>query len=259
MINYKLSNSSYLTLVYNRPSNPRLFTPLVFHHLEVTVSTPEEAEAVTHNHLGEIGLNFLGLLHKTQSLAYVTAAVLDTFLYNDPTEILPPCGPIHIPLPILLKIAHTTTWLPDTGSNSHVSHDFSSLDSHTPYLGGASNITNDYAHHHRYEWVYLFFKLPKLPSSLVQVTMVFTPFIFQRLPKVAYTSLRASFSIWHQRLGHPHSQLLNFMFSKYCLPVSSKSSDSFCNSCHIGKSSKLHLSTSSFNSKQLLDLVVCDV
>lgn len=49
------------------------------------------------------------------------------------------------------------------------------------------------------------------------------------------------------------------MLSKYCLPVFNKSSSSFCDSCHIGKSSKLHLSSSNFKSTQFLDLLFCDV
>lgn len=31
--------------------------------------------------------------------------------------------------------SQSTTWLPDTGSNNHGSHDVFSLDSHTPYFG----------------------------------------------------------------------------------------------------------------------------
>ncbi|GKA16980.1 putative RNA-directed DNA polymerase [Tanacetum coccineum] len=49
------------------------------------------------------------------------------------------------------------------------------------------------------------------------------------------------------------------MLTKYSLPVSNKSLSSFCNSCHIGKSSKLHLSSSNYKSTHILDLLVCDV
>lgn len=79
------------------------------------------------------------------------------------------------------------------------------------------------------------------------------------VPKVAFSTSRASSSTWHQRLGHPHHQLLNSMLSKFRLPVISNNSSTFCNSCAIGKSSKLHLSLSNYKSTNFLDLVFCDV
>ncbi|KAI3765927.1 hypothetical protein L2E82_15974 [Cichorium intybus] len=205
--------------------------------------------------------------------------------------------------------SQTTTWLPDTGSNNHVSHDISSIDSHTPYFGeDALHVGNGtglpilHIGSTRFYSPSKTFSLsnilhvPEIKKNLLSVQKfcldndVFFEFhssffavkdnttkttlltgpsnnglysiclpSFQSLPRVAFTTIKAPSDIWHQRLGHPHPQLLNFMCSKYCLPVSSKLSDSFCNSYHIGKSSKLHLSSSSFNSKNLLDLVVCDV
>lgn len=64
---------------------------------------------------------------------------------------------------------------------------------------------------------------------------------FQSLFKVVFSFVRASSSIWHQRLGHPHPQLLRFMLSKFNLFVSNNSSSCPCNSCFIGKSSNFHL------------------
>ncbi|KAD6119808.1 hypothetical protein E3N88_11079 [Mikania micrantha] len=77
--------------------------------------------------------------------------------------------------------------------------------------------------------------------------------------KVAFSSVRASPHTWHQQLGHPHSQLLKPMISKLCLPVSNKKFGSVCDSCLIGKSSKLHLPLSDYKSSHILDLIVCDV
>jgi hypothetical protein len=81
----------------------------------------------------------------------------------------------------------------------------------------------------------------------------------QAIPKVAFSSIRASTQTWHQRLGHPHPQLLNSMLSHYSLPVSNRTSSSLCDSCFVGKSSKLSLSLSDFKSTHILDLVFCDV
>ncbi|GJR17971.1 putative RNA-directed DNA polymerase [Tanacetum coccineum] len=77
--------------------------------------------------------------------------------------------------------------------------------------------------------------------------------------KVSFSAVRASPTIWHRRLGHPHQRLLRSMLSNFSLPVTNKSLSSFCNSCPLGKSSKLPLFESGFQSNNILDLVYCDV
>ncbi|KAJ0857667.1 putative RNA-directed DNA polymerase [Helianthus annuus] len=79
------------------------------------------------------------------------------------------------------------------------------------------------------------------------------------LPKVAFTAFKASSTIWHQRLGHPHAQVFRSIVSHFHLPVLDKLSSSLCTSCQMGKSSKLSLSNSDFHSANILDLVYCDV
>lgn len=81
----------------------------------------------------------------------------------------------------------------------------------------------------------------------------------QPLPKVSFSTARATTTTWHQRLGHPHSQLFQTMLSKYRLPISNKTFDFHCNSCSIGKSSKLNLLSSDYKSSHVLDLIFCDV
>ena len=78
-------------------------------------------------------------------------------------------------------------------------------------------------------------------------------------PKLAFSAVRASAQTWHRRLGHPHSQLFRSMLSRFNLPLSSKCTEFSCDSCFIGKSSKLHLLSSSYKSSSILDLVFCDV
>ncbi|GKB10890.1 gag/pol polyprotein [Tanacetum coccineum] len=64
--------------------------------------------------------------------------------------------------------------------------------------------------------------------------------------KVSFLAVRASPTIWHRRLGHPYQRLLRSMLSNFSLPVTNKSLSSFCNSCPLGKSSKLPLFESGF-------------
>ncbi|KAK9051887.1 hypothetical protein SSX86_028515 [Deinandra increscens subsp. villosa] len=82
---------------------------------------------------------------------------------------------------------------------------------------------------------------------------------FQPVPKVSFFAIRASPSTWHQRLGHPNPQLLKSMLKFYQLPLQNSKFNSICDSCCIGKSSKLHLLSSNFKSSNILDLVFCDV
>ncbi|KAJ0500301.1 putative RNA-directed DNA polymerase [Helianthus annuus] len=82
---------------------------------------------------------------------------------------------------------------------------------------------------------------------------------FHSIPKTAFSATRAPASVWHQRLGHPHHRVLQYMLSRYLLPVSEKSFKHVCSSCQMGKSCKLPLNSSSFRSNNILDLVYCDV
>ncbi|GKA35263.1 putative RNA-directed DNA polymerase [Tanacetum coccineum] len=77
--------------------------------------------------------------------------------------------------------------------------------------------------------------------------------------KLSFSAIRASPTIWHRRIGHPHQRLLRSMLFNFSLPVTNKSLSSFCNSCPLGKSSKLLLFESGFRSNNILDMVYCDV
>ncbi|KAL4561491.1 hypothetical protein LXL04_033657 [Taraxacum kok-saghyz] len=166
--------------------------------------------------------------------------------------------------------SQNTTWLIDTGSNNHVSQDFSSLDSYTPYFGeDALHVDNGTGlpilhigstHFHSPSKSFLLSNIlhvPAIKKNLLSVQKfcldndVFFEFhssffavkdnttkttlltgpsnnnfysiclpSIQSLPRVAFTTFRALSDVWHQRLGHPHSQLFNFMCSTYYLPVS---------------------------------------
>lgn len=56
------------------------------------------------------------------------------------------------------------------------------------------------------------------------------------IPKIAFTATKVSSAIWHQRLGHPHQRVFNYVISSCSLPVSTKLNSSLCTSCQLGKS-----------------------
>ncbi|KAL4565329.1 hypothetical protein LXL04_029418 [Taraxacum kok-saghyz] len=70
----------------------------------------------------------------------------------------------------------------------------------------------------------------------------------QSVSKVAFSATRATSTTWHRCLGHPHSQLLKSMLSKYHLPLLDTFRSFDCESCSVGKSSKLHLLPSTYQS-----------
>lgn len=203
----------------------------------------------------------------------------------------------------------STSWLPDTGSNSHVAPDLSGFDTSEPYhdednlhVGNGKGLpilhigskhiysprktfslnnilhvpdiknhllsVQQFCHYNNvfFEFHSSFFAVKDESTHTTLLTGpsdggLYTLRLpaFHSLSKVAFSSTRASSTIWHQRLGHPHPQLFKFMLSNFHLPVSNNSLSSPCNSCFIGKSSKLHLLPSNYKSSSVLDLLFCDV
>lgn len=75
-----------------------------------------------------------------------------------------------------------------------------------------------------------------------------------------YSSRQQSVSdeVWHKRLGHPHQQILQHLSSTKAILVN-KVSKTMCESCQLGKTSKLHFPSSVFQSQFPLERVHCDV
>lgn len=65
----------------------------------------------------------------------------------------------------------------------------------------------------------------------------------------AFVDARVSAQIWHFRLGHTSFKILSRILSNKVVPVSGSSSIEFCQSCQLGKNTKLpfHLSNSVSN------------
>ncbi|KAK1414359.1 hypothetical protein QVD17_30103 [Tagetes erecta] len=140
----------------------------------------------------------------------------------------------------------STNWFPDTGANSHVTPDLASLGTSEAYMG------DDALHDISTRTTLL-----TGPSKDGLYSLALPQ--LRSIHKSAFSATRASSTVWHQRLGHPHPRLLRTMLSKYLLPVSDKHFNSVCASCQLGKSSKLSLNKSSFRSNGILDLIFCDV
>nr|XP_043631213.1 uncharacterized protein LOC122602692 isoform X1 [Erigeron canadensis] len=144
----------------------------------------------------------------------------------------------------------STSWLTDTGCNHHVGVlIFQVLNTRNHIMAMTDfMLVMDKSTHH------IFLTGPSL-NGLYSINLP----SLKSLPKVVFSAVRASPQLWHQRLGHPHSELLKSMLSRYRLSITNKCSSLVCDSCLIGKSSKLHLSSSNNKSSRVLDPVFCDV
>ena len=77
---------------------------------------------------------------------------------------------------------------------------------------------------------------------------------------IALSSVKASPSDWHHRLGHPSESIIWHLVSKYKRHLVSALSSSFhCNDCYCNKSHKLHFSQSIFVSSAPLEIIFSDV
>ncbi|CAN0824684.1 Retrovirus-related Pol polyprotein from transposon TNT 1-94 [Linum grandiflorum] len=64
---------------------------------------------------------------------------------------------------------------------------------------------------------------------------------------------------WHRRLAHPHESLLRRLVASFDLPVTSNKLESVCASCQLGKSHRLHLSSTHLPSSRPFELIYSDV
>ncbi|GKD56773.1 putative RNA-directed DNA polymerase, partial [Tanacetum coccineum] len=153
-------------------------------------------------------------------------------------------------------------WHSDNGTNSHVTADLAAMDTSEAYYGDdALHVENGnglpilHIGSSKDESTHTTLLTGPSKHGLYTITLP----QLKSINKVSFSAVRASPTIWHRRLGHPHQRLLRSMLSNFSLPVTNKSLSSFCNSCPLGKSSKLPLFESGFRSNNILDLVYCDV
>ena len=76
----------------------------------------------------------------------------------------------------------------------------------------------------------------------------------------AITRNKTPFTIWHQRMGHPHLKFLKYLQEKHLIDVSSwTKSQWICISCQMGKSCKLPFKSSNKITEFPLEKIHCDL
>lgn len=73
-------------------------------------------------------------------------------------------------------------------------------------------------------------------------------------------SVLSPIQLWHYRLGHPPSFVLNKVFQQSKIPLTiNHRCSSFCSSCQLGKNHRLDTSSSLTKSSEPLQLIFSDV
>jgi len=70
--------------------------------------------------------------------------------------------------------------------------------------------------------------------------------------------VKATDEVWHMRLGHPNPQVLQLLANKKAIQIN-KSTSKMCESCRLGKSSRLPFIASDFIASRPLERVHCDL
>jgi len=70
--------------------------------------------------------------------------------------------------------------------------------------------------------------------------------------------VKATDEVWHMRLGHPNPQVLQLLANKKTIQIN-KSTSKVCESCRLGKSSRLPFTSSDFIASRPLERVHCDL
>lgn len=76
---------------------------------------------------------------------------------------------------------------------------------------------------------------------------------------IAFSSVKATPSEWHQRLGHQSESIFRSLVSKFKLDLSLGSKTFHCNDCYCNKSHKLHFAQSTLISTKPLQIIFFDV
>ncbi|GAA0165839.1 hypothetical protein LIER_40072 [Lithospermum erythrorhizon] len=126
-------------------------------------------------------------------------------------------------------------WYPDTGATYHVTPDLAALQSFDEYA--CTLVTEQ-----------------DKPTQRIILTGLASNGHYSFQP-AAY-SASASSKVWHHRLGHPHSRVLQQVISRHRLGVFSKFD---CFSCPLGKACRQSFSASPNKSSRVLNLIFTDV
>jgi len=75
----------------------------------------------------------------------------------------------------------------------------------------------------------------------------------------ASSNLFSLYKVWHNKLGHPHHEVIRSVMKLCNQPLPNKSVNDFCSACCLGKSHRLPSVSSTTSYNQPLELVFCDL
>ncbi|XP_076933194.1 uncharacterized protein LOC143599004 [Bidens hawaiensis] len=147
---------------------------------------------------------------------------------------------------------NTPDWNVDSGATAHMSPDFESLNQSTPYQGNTHVIFGNGK------------SLPdrKTKRVLAKGSCENGLYVLKEVPLalVAKVSNRASYKLWHARLGHVAFHVISILNKLGALSVTSVlPKPNICTPCHLAKGQKLSFDLNLKRSLHPLDLIHCDL
>jgi len=87
-------------------------------------------------------------------------------------------------------------------------------------------------------------------------------YVLSKMKEANFSNMQNSGTeeLWHQRLGHPQNSAIKILWTKKSIDVNSnKRVDTLCESCQLGKHSKLPFNSSSSFSTDIIERIHCDI
>lgn len=132
----------------------------------------------------------------------------------------------------------------------------------TRSLLSVSKLTSDYPCEITFDDAFVFIKDKGTKQVLTQGRRHKDLYVLKDVQFQAFYSNRqqvTSVGIWHQRLGHPHMDILQQLASNKAIVFNKINASSVCDACRVGKSSQLPFSSSDCVSKKPLERIHYDL
>ncbi|OMO68753.1 Integrase, catalytic core [Corchorus capsularis] len=171
-----------------------------------------------------------------------------------------------------------TPWIADTGASHHVTTKLEHLDLNTPYdgtdelyVGNGTGLSISHTGSATLNTPHNSFALTDILVDLSTrkplVQGLNKDGVYEFPPAdsllegktLALVGTRQNKRIWHQRLGHPSSQTLQFLVNHFDLPCFKNSATELCTSCACNKIHKLPFDLLNFVTKAPLEILFTDV
>ena len=132
----------------------------------------------------------------------------------------------------------------------------------TKNLLSVSKLTKDYPCEFTFDSDHVFVKAKVTKAVITQGRRLKDLYMLKDARFQVFYSNRqqaTSDEVWHQRLGHPHKDILQHLSRKNAIVSNKTSSKTLCDACQVGKSSRLPFLVSETVTNRPLERIHCDL